>query len=531
MRQALRPTGARRAKANNRTAIGSRAWDQVFVAPTLGMVTNQPQADPEPGTALWLQNFFPTRTGIRPRGGTALHATIGTDPVTALFRYKSGSTEKLFAADEAAVYDVTAPGDPEVAPTAEFSGMTGGYWATAQISVSGGEWLIAVNGADTPREYDGSSWAASAITGSGLTTSDLTHVWVYNDRLFFVEEGSMDIWYLPVGQYTGTATKLSMQGTFDSGGSVFMGGVFGFESGDGINDYCIVISTEGQVALFQGADPASWTLVGTYRIAEPIGKNAWMRAGGDFLVATVEGIIPISAAIRKDPAALSVNAITNRIEPDWLDAVTDRRSLPFSIQRWNEGNLAIVSTPAPSEAEADISYIVNLETGAWTTYDWDSHCASTYSQRLYWGDGAGKVYEAENGGSDNGNLYTCQMGLPFYTITGVDGLKTTTLARGFFKSKTLFTSQLSVSVDYQSAFPAAPSSPSLVAVDVWDSGLWDTAIWDATLYETATTNWEHVAGKGDAFSPQLQMSFGTTFKPDVEFVKLQLEGFVGRTVQ
>ena len=532
MRQAIQPVG-RQPLAPSRSPAAPKAWDVEFEAPTRGMVTNQNQAKPISKTALWLSNFFPTRTGLKPRGGTAKHATIGSTAVKAMFKYESGTTERLFAAHATAVYDITSPGDPDVAPTAAISSLTGGEWSTAQIAVSGGDYLVMVNGADTPRDFDGTTWSSSSMTGSGLTTSDLIHVWAYNSRLFFIESGSMEFWYLGVGNYTGTLSSYSLQGIFKKGGSLFMGGTWALDAGDGLGDFCIIISTKGEVAIFEGTDPSSastWTLKGTYEIAEPLGKNAWMKAGGDFLVATVEGIIPISQAIRKDPAALSLSAITNAIEPTWLEEVADRRSLPFDITRWNEGNLAMVSTPG-SGGQSDLCFIVNLETGGWTTYDWNAQCAAVYNERLYWGDDSGRIYEAENGGSDDGALYTCQMSLPFYSITRRNSLKTATLARAFFTSRRAFTPQLSLSSDYERGFPSAPSSPANNAVAVWDSGLWDTAVWDATSDESATTNWVEIEGEGDVLSPQLQMSFGVTFVPEVEFIKFQLQGHEGALVQ
>lgn len=504
------------------------------MAPVRGLVSNRNLAKPLPESAQVMRNWFPTLQGARVRGGSLLHATIGSGDVTAMFDYQSGASEIVFAASATAIYNVTAPADPAVAPTAEVSGLSGGYWSFIQFETSGGDFLIGVNGADTPREYDGSTWSSSTMTGSGLTTSNLSHIWSFKQRLFFIEDGTMSFWYLPVGAKTGTLTEFSMQGVFQRGGSLLMGGTWSLDAGDGLDDMCVVISTLGEVAIFQGTDPsvaANWSIVGTYEIAEPLGKNAWMRAGGDFLVATVEGIVPISQAVNKDPAALSLSAITSNIEPDWLDAVNERQNLPWDLVRWDKNNLAVVMCPSPTAAVDDVGYAVNIETGAWSEITgWDMHCGVVVNGVLYFGNGSGQIMQGDAGGSDNGEIYTCSYVGPFVSAGGQGPLKVTTLARAYFRSTKGFTPQLSVSTDYQVVLPVAPGSTGDESVDEWDSGLWDTAVWDSSLASNVTTNWVSVTGRGDSFAPQVQISFGVNFKPDVELIKFQLEGYSGRRV-
>ena len=51
--------------------------------------------------------------------------------------------------------------------------------------------------------------------------------------------------------------------------------------------------------------------------------NAHQAIGGDVLIATIDGIIPISAAITKDTSQLELAAITRAIKPMWrTEAVT-----------------------------------------------------------------------------------------------------------------------------------------------------------------------------------------------------------------
>ncbi|TIS69773.1 MAG: hypothetical protein E5X00_25775, partial [Mesorhizobium sp.] len=86
-------------------------------------------------------------------------------------------------------------------------------------------------------------------------------------------------------------------------------------------------------------------------LTAPMGKRATMRAGGDLIVATKEGMVPISAAINKDAAALSLAAISRNIEPDWKREALRRISLPWEVIKWPDMNYAIVSLPIAAEGQ------------------------------------------------------------------------------------------------------------------------------------------------------------------------------------
>lgn len=529
MRQALSGYGRRPVA---RTAAQNRTATRTFLSPFRGLVTAENLAKPIPESAIVLHNWFPTIRGPRVRGGSTLFATIGSDDVTAMWTYQTAGAAKLFAANAGAIYDITAPADPEVVPTPAVGSLSGGYWSFVQFETSAGDFLVGVNGADTPRQYNGTSWLSSTMSGSGLTPSDLGHVWAYKKRLYFIEEGTMKFWYLGAGAITGTLTDFNLGGVFQRGGSLLFGATWSLDAGDGLDDKLVLVSTLGEVAIYEGSDPASdFSLVGRYDISQPLGKNAVMRAGGDLLVATVEGLIPISQAVNKDPAALSLTAVSRLIEPDWVAASAERSSVPWDIVRWDSANLAFICMPTPSAASEALSFVVNVETGAWATVgEWNMHVGATVGSTLYFGNGSGQIFIGDAGGSDNGALYTCQYAGPFAPVGPLGPEKLATLARAFFRSSKNFVAQLSLSTDYRTSFPPAPSSVGNASASEWDTGLWDEAVWDEAGSADVRLKWVSVTGMGDVFSPQVQMSFGTNFKPDVELSKFQLEAELGRRV-
>lgn len=125
-----------------------------FPAPLKGLIRNQSLALPKGGGAEVLDNFFPTAEGVRLRKGDARRGSIG-GASTHEATYSSAGVEKHFATTTNAIYDVTAPGDPDVAPTPLVSGLLSGDWTSVQFASSARELLVMVNGSDPLHHYDG----------------------------------------------------------------------------------------------------------------------------------------------------------------------------------------------------------------------------------------------------------------------------------------------------------------------------------------------------------------------------------------
>lgn len=509
-----------------------------FPAPIRGLVLNENLATAGAAAARQLDNWFPTTTGIRIIGGSSKWATISSGPVISMFTYASGATEELFAADETNIFDITTVADPEVIPSAEVSGRTAGYYSTTQIGTAGGNYLYAVNGADKPLLYDGATFTAidgvSTPAITGVTTTLLSHVWTFANRLFFVEGGSMRAWYLSVDSIGGAASSFSLAGIFQEGGELLFGATWSLDSGDGLDDKCVFVSSKGEIAVYEGTNPgdaAAWSRVGVYRITAPLGMKAIMKAGGDLLVSVEDGIVPLSEAIRKDPAALSLAAVTRAIEPAWETEVASRRGQPWEIAKWSANNMMIVSQPRTSESQTAQCYIANLETGAWCRRTgWDTRCLAVFNNRAYFGTNAGIVYEMESGGDDDGEPYTAVYVGQFDHLKSPGLTKTIQQARATFIAGSSFNPQVSVSVDYTVDLPSAPNAVDDYTVDEWDSAIWDTAVWDAAQAYNVTSQWVSIGNTGFAIAPQIQVTCGISPLPRVELVAVDLTYSLGGLV-
>jgi hypothetical protein len=502
-----------------------------FPAPVGGWIKNQNLAAPgsrlpdgsRVNGAYLLENWFPIATGLRMRGGSQVFATLGdgTRDPTAMFAYANGNNRKLFGANAIGIYDITA-GGTVAAPAV--GGLTGGAWSVIQFATPGGVFLRGVNGLDTPQVFDGTSWStAPAITG--VTATALSQVWSYKQRLFFVESGTLNAWYLPVDTVGGAAVKLPLGGVFKRGGSLLFGASWSLDGGGGLTEQCIFVSTEGEVAVYQGTDPSSpsaWSRVGVYRIGKPLGAKAWIHAGGDLVIATDIGFVPLSQAVQRDLAALSPAAISFPIETAWNEAVAARSGQDWNCEVWPTKQMVLVAMPTLS-GQSPQMFAANARTGAWTRYTaWNGTCLQLFGARMFFGSTGGNIIEAEVTGADQGVSYTATCVPQFDPLKAPASLKTSLLMRAILRSPEEVVPQLSLQADYVVNLPAVPDALQLAATDLWGVGVWGVAKWGVDVALKIFERWQSVGGSGYAIAPATQLTTGSVTTPNVELVQVDI---------
>ena len=138
-----------------------------------GWVSNTNLARGLGDAALVLDNGYPTATGLRIRGGRdEYYDTTEGAPIKTMFTYSAEGVQEFFAANDAKIWNMTST------PAVVVTGQTDGEYSIQQMETSGGEYLYAVNGTDSPLLYDGSSWsvitaASSPVSITGVTSADL----------------------------------------------------------------------------------------------------------------------------------------------------------------------------------------------------------------------------------------------------------------------------------------------------------------------------------------------------------------------
>lgn len=615
------------------------AKTQSYPAPMGGWIKNVNLATPDArlpngqkvnGAAV-LENWFPTATGIRMRGGTEGYAQVSTDDdVTALFTYVNGNNQSMFAATADSIFNISTAafnflvddgGDSLVddlgnllvdgSISAVLSGFTGGNWSTVQFATTGGVFLDLVNGQDNKLIYDGTNFypigtgglnslsydggtlpftAGQTVTGgtsgasativkvigttasgtlwigavtggpfqnneaitssggaavadgtitvlfggfTGVASSSLSHNWVYKNRLFYVEKNSLNAWYLPVDSITGLAVKLPLGGVFTLGGSLLFGASWSIESGNGLSEQCALFTTEGEVAVFTGTDPSSastWTKTGVYRIGKPRGPKALVRAGGDLVIATDIGFIPLSVATQRDIAALSPSAISYPIETGWNDAVAERITANWNCAVWPTKQMVIVAPPTDTGQQAEM-LVANARTGAWCVFTGlDATCMVLFGDRFFYGSKNGVVVEMEVTGADQGAPFTATVLPLFDPLKSSAVLKTGLMARASVRAKSRVQVKCSLQADYNIKLPSPPDDTSTIVGSVWGTAKWGEGVWGGTAAKQTFRDWQSVNGSGYALAVASQITSGSSSPPDVEFVETELTYDMGDVV-
>jgi hypothetical protein len=530
-------------------------------APTLGIIANANPAQPPQGGALILENFIPRATDALLRRGSQLYQIVsdGVEAVASLFTYKNGNNEKLFAATETTISDISTKtpqvyftdglgnrfvasgsGDTAVAyipsitrAPATVSSLTGGDWSVVQFATSGGVFLRAVNGVDTPQVFDGSAWGtAPAITGITDPTK-LSYVWQHQQRLFFIEKDSLSAWYLPAASIGGAAVELPLGGVFKLGGSLLFGSTWSLETGaGGLQEHCAFFTTEGEVVVYQGTDPSTastWNKVGVYEIGKPLGPQGHFRAGGDIVVATNIGMIPLSSALQKDFSVLAPTAVSAQIETIWNDEVAARFGSFWRCQIWSANQIAIVNPPRINSLPP-VLYVANLRTGAWGKFTgWDSRCMAVFQNRLFFGSTGSQVIEANVTGSDMGQPYTGTY-VPLFSDFGAPVVKTSGMTRAVLQSFAPLNEQLSMHAEFDVNLPSVPSGSIAPTSNVWGGGVWGAAIWGQGLVKATSADWHSTPNTGNAMAPALQITSGSIVPLDVTILRTDVTYTAGDLV-
>lgn len=505
--------------------VKTKSWP-VAVA---GWIANENIAAPNPDApqGAWVyENILPTAIGGEVRRGSDVFATMPTTtkPVLSLFSYKSGNLQSLFSANENEIADITA------VPTNKLTGQTGGDWSVVQfVNADGAAFLRGVNGMDTPFVFDGANFSSSpALTfavGVTVTANQMSRVWAYKSRLFFIQKETMDAWYLPVNVMGGELVRLPLAGVFSRGGSLLFGSGWSIESGDGPNEYIAFVTTEGEVAVFSGSNPGDandWTKVGVYRIGKPLGAKAFFRAGGDLVISTSIGLVPLSQAMQRDYAALSASAISFNIEAAWNSTVAERSSGAWHCEIWPEKQIAIVCLPTLSGATAQM-YVVNTRTAAWSNWTaWDGNCLEVFNGRLFFGSKNGKIIEGFTGGFDQGVPYTFTYAPLCEDFGNPLTVKTVRMARAVLRTAIEVDAQITVQSDYILDFPAVPAAPAIPASNEWGAAIWGQAVWGAGRFKEIQQEWDNASGQGSAISAALRITSGAAVPLDSEIVRIDI---------
>ncbi|MGL5011795.1 MAG: hypothetical protein ACRC6I_18110 [Paracoccaceae bacterium] len=481
-----------------------------------------------------LDNYVCEVNGVRVRGGGLLRNTAINGPIESIFTYLANGVRKTFSigGSPLAIYNISSSGAPAA------TGVTGLatpplQWSATQFTTSGGSFLVLCGDGNPRQLFDGSSWTtAPAITGSGLVATKLAASWSHANRLFFVESGSKNAWYLPADAIGGAAVKFPLGGIFRKGGNLLCGATWTADAGADTQSRCVFASSEGELAVYEGPDPATWSLRGVYEIARLAGPDALRKAGGDLLCMTEDGIYAISQIEQLDAAALAEQSVSKDIRPLWRQSISETDRNKWQITRHDPAGYAIVSVPGSPSLLAR-QYVVNLQSSAWSRFlGWQATCFCSAGSELLYGDAEGRIFNAEKNGSDNGAPYTASWISQSRSSNGGAHMTARSM-RAIFRSRSATYPRLTVKQNYSADLDSPPpASQSIGSVATWEPSpgetLWDMAKWGGSIqtYE----GWKTVNGHGHALAACVEVTFGQPAEPQMMILRVDAVFEAGEAV-
>lgn len=474
--------------------------------PVGGWDTESALADMPPENAIVLDNWFPDTDDVQLRRGFAEHATGMTGEVGSLMEYiPTTGTGELFAGNGTSIFDVSSAG---AVGAAVVTGMSNARWQHTQISTSAGHFLFAVNGADTPRTYNGTTWAAASVTGP--TAANL--IWTNNHqrRLWFGEEQSMSAWYFPVNTISGTAQEFPMGALAKRGGYIMAMGTWTRDGGDGADDVAVFLTSEGQAILFVGVDPSSsstWDLIGVFDIGKPIGRRCMIKAGADLIMITQDGFVAASSILQADRSQTERVAISRQINRAVNDAArsfgTNFGWEPFIYPK---GQMLIFNVPISGTQSHQ--YVFNTITNKPCRFTGiDAVCWGILNDNAYFGGLDGKVYLFDTGNADNGTNIEGNATQAFNYLGSRAREKRFSRVECLFQSGGNPNASIDMNVDFSiKSAPlnsvASPSTDAKWGIAKWGIDKWSSA---SQVYR----GWRAVRGNGRAASIRVRVSSGT----------------------
>lgn len=465
-------------------------------APVGGWNTRDSIADMGVKDAVFLDNFFPRNSDVMMRKGRQLLATLPPGlRIRTLLGYKSNTgAAQQFAATQTGIYNITNPSVPVLATTS-----TKADWEYVNATTSGGHFILACNGQDRMKLYDGTTWtdldAASTPAVTGVLTQNVTNISKYKTRVVLCQKNSLSFWYLPTNAIAGVATEFPLQSIFSKGGYLVATAEWTIDGGNGPGSYFVAVTSEGEVVVYIGDDVAAsnFQKVGVFQLPAPSSKRCFKQLSDDMLLMTKGAIYPLSKALGRGLNDRRLT-LTDKIDKAYVD-YSERFSGLFGWEMafFPEAAMLLVNIPTLDYPAFNATYseqfVINTMTQSWCRFQaWYAETMSTFDGKLYSALG-NQVWQCWTGTSDDGANIVAK-GKTAFNPLRTAGNKHVSMLRPLIQSPASVTVQLGIDVDYRDNVLTTSSSSYLASLSRWDSAIWNSARWNGS--SSILANWATV---------------------------------------
>ena len=481
-----------------------------YPAPVRGMDIRKAIGSEDLLHSIYTYNLVPYEFGLRVRSGYREWQknveSVSNSGVRTLVPFSSVTNdpadERLFAMTTEGIFDVTVA---EAAPVLEIAfpssaGEAGYGTYTHYVDDSGDDILFYADAENGLYKYETGAWLfVTTITGPSM--SDIIFIVAHKQRIWIVEKGTTDAWYLAIGASAGAATVFHFGSKFRHGGG--LQGLFNWsvDGGAGVDDLLVAVSHAGDVIVYTGSDPAlaDWEVRGSYYIGQiPNTPRFGSEQGGELYLLSAYGVSSMNDLLRGvDSNAIQSDAEGVSVASKVAGLIRERMAVSIELAGWDispipsEGGL-LISTPT-IDSEASIQFHYNFATQGWGIWrDVPINCFEEYGDTVYFGTADSRVCRmdvaVDNQLIDPVSPEFNGEDIYFSTLTSYSSLETA----GLYKRAKL------VRPDFISTRPPTHSStirydfdigegvnfqltqPTLGKPAVWDISNWDQAVWGSS---------------------------------------------------
>ena len=490
------------------TSKGYRVKAVSVPAPVGGLNSRDSIDAMSPTDALIMSNFFPTVEKVTLRDGyTSFCTGIGTGNVETLVEHNAGANRQLLAiGSNGTLYQIDTG-----SAVSKKTGLANGRAESIEFN---NNTIFVPSGANVPFSWDGSSASDLSITLSdSVNANTLTGVHAHKNRVYYWTGDSQNFYYsATVDTFQGNFTKfpVGLVGTF--GGNIIMINTLTIDGGEGVDDLLCIVMTSGEVLLYSGSNPSSdFALVGTFRIAEPINeKRAIAKLGGDVIVMTKEGYLPLSQVVRQDIVGNKAAAISEKIRGTVISQVAATGTTTgWQIFVSPDGDKVIFNYPT-GDVDPFNQHVFNPIIRAWCIFEnMPAHVWGQFNGDTYFGSASGVVFKV-GGDADNGSDITGDLATAYNYFGDRGGIKRFSSVQPILDGETTIDFSFGVGVDLGSPRAIDVTQVSFASnLAAWDIATWDDFFWADTTGAGVTKRRKAVNRLGYSSALRIQVATST----------------------
>ena len=444
----------------------------------VGGLNSRDSIDAMPQTdALIMSNFFPTTGKITLRDGYTQFCTgVGSGDVETLIEHSAGANRQLLAiGSDGVLYQIDTG-----SAVSKKTGLANGRAEHIEFNNLS---IIVPSGSNVPFSWNGSSASDLSITLSdSVNPNTLTGVFAFKNRVYYWTGTSQNFYHsASVDTFQGNFTKfpVGLVGTY--GGNIIMINSLSIDGGDGVDDLFCIIMSSGEVLIYSGSNPSSdFSLVGSFRLAEPVQeKRAIAKLGGDVVIMTKEGYLPLSQVVRQDLIGNKAAAISEKIRGTVISQVAQTgTSQGWQIFVSPDGDKMIFNYPTGNSNDLYNQHVFNPIIRAWCIFqNLPAVVWGQFNGDTYFGSADGKVFKV-GGNADIDQNIVGDLATSYNYFGDRGGVKRFSSVQPMLEGETDVQFDFGVGVDQAPVSGIAISTTTFASnTATYDVAAWDDFFW------------------------------------------------------